>query len=64
MKFTFQEMTEALEGMAYSKASWLSDFGAGKKKRSDHEIQNKQRELAVLRQAIGDYRRAAERKAA
>lgn len=64
MKFSFQEMADALEKMAYGKAAWLSDFSAGKKKRPDHEIQNKQRELEVLRQAVSDYRRASERTAA
>lgn len=64
MTFSFAEMAEALERLAYGKAAWLSDFSAGKKKRPDHEIQSRRHELEVLRQAVTDYRRAAERKAA
>ena len=54
-------MADAIEGMAYSKAAWISDFGHGKRKRPDHELETQRRLLDVLRQAASDYRKAAER---
>jgi len=56
-------MADALEGMAYSKATWLSDFGHGKRKRPDHELETQRRLLDVLRQAASDYRKASDREA-
>ncbi|MGO4449071.1 hypothetical protein AB4Y96_09100 [Phyllobacterium sp. TAF24] len=55
------EMADELNRQVISKASWLQDFSAGKRKRPVHEIETKWRELAVLKQASADYRRASER---
>lgn len=60
-RFTHEQMADALARMIYGKASWLADFAEGRKKRADHEIQEKRGELAVLRQAEADYRAAAQR---
>lgn len=51
-----REIAEALERMADSKRVWLMDFSSGRRKRSDHEIIQKRRELTVLQQAAFDYR--------
>ncbi|PLP56241.1 hypothetical protein CYK37_26020 [Mesorhizobium loti] len=37
-------------------SGWLTDFGHGRRKRPDHEIQQKRQELQVLQQAAFDYR--------
>lgn len=55
-----RDMADALERIAHSKRFWLADFGHGRRKRPDHEIVEKRRELAVLRQAVHDYRASAE----
>lgn len=55
------EMAEELNKLVIGKATWLSDFSEGKRKRPAHEIDTKWRELAVLKQATSDYGRAAER---
>lgn len=55
------EMAEAFDRMIYGKASWLADFSHGQKKRPDHEIDQKRRELAVLKQADVEYRASAEK---
>lgn len=55
------EMAEELNKLVIGKASWLADFSDGKRKRPAHEIEAKWRELAVLKQAASDYRRAAQR---
>jgi hypothetical protein len=57
-------MADELDKLVYSKTTWLGDFAQGAKKRPDHEIEVKRRELAVLRQAAEDYRRAAGKDAA
>lgn len=62
-RFTHAEMADDLDKLVYGKTCWLADFGGGRKKRPDHEIETKRRELAVLRQATADYRAAAERAA-
>jgi len=58
------EMALELQKLAYSKATWLSDFSHGRNKRPDHEIDTRRRELEVLTQAVEDYRRSSERDAA
>jgi hypothetical protein len=63
-RFSHEEMADELDKLLYGKTCWLADFAAGPKKRSDPEIETRQRELAVLRQAASDYRNAAERKSA
>lgn len=55
------DMAEALDSMVYGKATWLSDFSEGRKKRPDYEIEQKQRELLVLKQAAREYRASAEK---
>lgn len=55
------DMADAFDGMIYAKATWLGDFAQGRIKRPDHEIEQKQRELAVLKQAAFEYRASAER---
>lgn len=55
-------MADEFDKLVFSKASWLADLSQGQKKRPDHEIEIKRRELSVLRQAAEDYRQAAERK--
>lgn len=49
-------MAEELEKLAWSKSTWLDNFAHGYRKRADHEIETRKRELAVLRQAAADYR--------
>ena len=51
-----RDMADALERMAHSKQFWLADFGRGRRKRPDQEIEQKRQELDVLRQAADDYR--------
>jgi len=55
------DMAAEIDLMIYAKASWLADFGQGQKKRPDHEIDQKRRELVVLKQAAFEYRASAER---
>lgn len=55
------DMAEAFDRMIYGKTCWLSDFSAGRKKRPDHEIEEKRNELAVLKQAAFEYRASAEK---
>lgn len=50
------DMADALERMAHGKQFWLADFGRGRRKRPDHEIEQKRQELEVLQQAACDYR--------
>lgn len=63
-QFSHAEMAEEMSMLVWSKQTWLDDFGSGRNKRPDHEIQIKQRELEVLQQAEADYRKAAQRGAA
>lgn len=58
------DMADEMEKLVWSKQTWLETFGSGKGARPQHEIETKQRELAVLEQARDDYRRAAEKAAA
>lgn len=51
-----RDMADALERMAHGKQFWLSDFGRGRRKRPDHEIEQKRQELTVLQQAAFEYR--------
>lgn len=62
-RFHSSYMADEMDKLVYSKTVWLADFSQGPKKRPDHEIEIKQRELAVLRQAAADYRAAADRAA-
>mgnify|MGYP001041092286 CR=1 FL=1 len=55
------DMADAFDRMIYGKTCWLADFSQGRKKRPDHEIEEKTRELAVLKQAAFEYRASAER---
>ena len=61
-RFSHSFMADELDKLVYSKTVWLADFSQGHKKRPDHEIETRRRELDVLRQAAGDYRQAAERR--
>lgn len=54
-------MADAFDRMVYGKATWLGEFAQGRKKRPDHEIEEKQRELSVLKQAAFEYRASAEK---
>lgn len=63
-RLTHAEMADAIGKMVWSKQAWLDDFSSGSRRRPDHEIETKSRELAALRQAAEDYQRAAERKSA
>ncbi len=56
-----EEMAIELGKLAWAKQTWLDSFSTGRTKRADHEIETRQRELIVLRQAERDYSRAAER---
>lgn len=56
-----ERMAEELNKLVIGKATWLSDFSDGKRKRPDHEIETRRRELTVLKQATSDYQRAAQR---
>lgn len=55
------QMADEIDLMIYSKATWLADFAQGRNKRPDHEIEQKQRELDVLKQAAHEYRASADR---
>jgi hypothetical protein len=55
------EMAEELNKLVIGKATWLQEFSEGRRKRPDHEIEAKWRELAVLKQAVSDYAAASER---
>lgn len=55
------DMADEFDRMIYGKSCWLADFSHGPKKRPDHEIEHKRRELAVLKQAAFEYRASAER---
>lgn len=54
-------MADEFDLMIYAKTVWLADFGQGQKKRPDHEIDLKRRELTVLKQAAFEYRASAEK---
>ncbi len=55
------DMAQELNKLVIGKATWLQDFSEGRRKRPDHEIETRWRELAVLKQAVSDYAAAAER---
>lgn len=55
------DMADVFDRMIYGKATWLADFSHGHKKRPDHEIEQKRRELDVLKQAAREYRASAEK---
>lgn len=55
------EMADELNKLVIGKAAWLQDFSGGKRRRPDHEIETRWRELAILKQATSDYSRAADR---
>lgn len=57
--FSPSEMVAELGKMIWSKQAWLDTFSSGVKRRPDHEIETRQRELSVLKRAEADYRRAA-----
>ena len=57
------QMADELDGMIYSKATWLADFGQGRNKRPEYEVEKQRRYLDVLRQAAEDYRNARKRDA-
>ncbi|MHA6645660.1 hypothetical protein [Mesorhizobium sp. A623] len=63
-QFTHAEMAEEISKLVWSKQTWLDTFSSGSKRRPDHDIETRERELAVLQQAETDYRSAAERKSA
>lgn len=54
-------MASEIDLMIYAKTAWLADFSQGNKKRPDHEIEQKRRELTVLTQAAYEYRASAEK---
>lgn len=60
-RFSNQEMAEELNKLVIGKATWLQEFSEGRRKRPDHEIETRWRELAVLKQAVSDYTAAAQR---
>lgn len=55
------EMAEELQKLVIGKTTWLADFSSGSRKRPDHEIETRRRELNVLKQAVTDYRTASQR---
>jgi hypothetical protein len=55
------DMAQELQKLVIGKTSWLTEFSKGKRKRPDHEIETRWRELSVLRQAASDYAAAAHR---
>lgn len=57
------EMADHFDKLIYGKLCWLADFSQGHKKRPDHEIVDKRRDLEVLRQAASEYRASAEKAA-
>lgn len=58
------EMALELGKLAYSKREWLNTFSSGQKRRPEHEIETRRRELEVLEQATDDYQRVATQKIA
>ena len=62
--FTYAEMAEEIAKLVWSKQTWLDQFSSGPKRRPDHEIETRARELAVLQHAEADYRAAAGRRRA
>lgn len=63
-QFTHAEMADEIGKLVWSKQTWLDTFSTGAKRRPEHDIETRERELAVLQQAEADYRSAAERKSA
>lgn len=61
-RYSHAEMADEIGKLVWSKRAWLDTFSTGSKRRPDHDIDTRQRELAVLQQAETDYRNAAERK--
>jgi hypothetical protein len=55
------DMAEELNKLVIGKATWLQEFSEGRRKRPDHEIETRWRELEVLKQAVSDYTAAAQR---
>ena len=55
------EMADEFDRMIYGKELWLTAFSQGARKRPDHEIEHKRRELDVLKQAAFEYRASAEK---
>jgi hypothetical protein len=54
-RISSSEMADELNKLVIGKATWLQDFSDGKRKRPDHEIETRWRELKVLKQAVSDY---------
>jgi hypothetical protein len=61
-RFSHAEMAEEIGKLVWSKRTWLDTFSSGMHRRPEHDIETRQRELAVLQQAEADYRKAAGRK--
>jgi len=55
------DMADEFDRMIYGKTCWLADFAQGSRKRPDHEVEQKRRELSILKQAAFEYRASAER---
>lgn len=53
------EVIESLEAQIVAKKGWLETFGWGAKKRPDHEIAVKERELKALEEAVKRLKREA-----
>ncbi|MHA6687032.1 hypothetical protein [Mesorhizobium sp. A556] len=63
-QFTHSEMADEIAKLVWSKQTWLDTFSTGAKRRPEHDLETRQRELGVLQQAEAGYRNAAERKSA
>ncbi|MBI1620338.1 hypothetical protein [Aquamicrobium zhengzhouense] len=64
MRFTYAEKRDAARGRVYSLETWLADFGGPKSKFPQHLIDDRKRELALMRDIASDYSRAAEKEKA
>lgn len=61
MKFTHEEKMDFVRGLIYSRDTWLDSFGGTKYKFPQSLIDEKRKELEVMREIHQDYKRAVER---
>lgn len=57
---TYEVKLACVRAMIVGKNQWLETFSSGPKKRPDHEIEGKRREVAILNTIADDYRKAVE----
>lgn len=57
---TYATKLACVRALIQGKVQWLDTFSSGPKKRPDHEISDRRREVTILHTIADDYRKAVE----